>query len=119
MRVALGPLARSGLESQGRSDVATGVEAALRHYVGRLRSGRGAIGYPSFLQEEPFAQPGPAVEVEVDEEVEAELGREAERQGLPVEVLAGHAVLVYLAELDELTDPTPPGEPKNGVDRPT
>ena len=50
-------------------------------------------------------RPRPEVEVEVDERIEAALDPDAERQGVSPAELAGHAVLVYLAELDLIGDP--------------
>ncbi len=49
--------------------------------------------------------PRPVVEVPVDERIEAALATDAERQGVSLSELAGHAVLVYLAELDLIGDP--------------
>ena len=54
-------------------------------------------------------RPRPEVEVEVDERIEAALFTDAERQGVSPTELAGHAVLVYLAELDLIGDPDPVG----------
>lgn len=55
--------------------------------------------------------PRPVVEVPVDERIEAALAADAERQGVSLSELAGHAVLVYLAELDLIGDPDQ-GQPR-------
>ncbi len=105
MRVVLGPIARSGLEAHLGGDLDAGIRAALFHYVGKVRNGRGPVEYPSFLLGRGFGESAVEVEVELDREVEATIVEEAERQRLTVAQLAGHAVLAYLAELDSITEP--------------
>ena len=106
MRVVLGPIARSGIEAHLGCDLDAGIRAALFHYVGKLRNGRGPVEYPSFLLGRGFGESAVEVEVELDGEVEAAIVAEAARQHLTVAQLAGHAVLAYLAELDSLTEPS-------------
>lgn len=77
-----------------------GLRAALFHYAAKLRSGRNPTEYPSFLQSEDFSESAQATEVEIDDAVAKVIEVEAERQGRTASELAGHAVLVYLAELD-------------------
>jgi hypothetical protein len=84
-----------------------GLQAALFHYAAKLRSGREPVEYPSFLQSEDFSDSETTIEIEVDDDVEKAIEAEAERQGLTAAELAGHAVLVYLAEL-EAVGATPP-----------
>jgi hypothetical protein len=119
MKVALGPLAKSGLETRVGPNLPAALNAALVYYVGKLSSGRGPAKFPKFLitQGYPGGEPGsqadgveaavprPEVEVEVDERIEAALFSDASRQGVSPTELAGHAVLVYLAELDLIGDP--------------
>ncbi len=119
MKVLLGPLASSGLETRVGSNLPAAVNAALVYYVGKLNSGRPPARIPDFLkvqanpgdEDVPTAagmappQPRPVVEVAVDERIEAALSADAERQGVSLAELAGHAVLVYLAELDLIGDP--------------
>lgn len=119
MKVLLGPLAKSGLETRVGSNLPAAVNAALVYYVGKLNSGRPPARIPDFLKmqgdhgdgEGPrtagmdASQPRPVVEVPVDERIEAALATDAERQGVSPSELAGHAVLVYLAELDLIGDP--------------
>ena len=121
MRVALGNLAKTGLEARVGSDIPAAVNTALVYYVGKLSSGRGPAKFPKFLlskgdggNAEGGAGDGasagaarPEIEVEVDERIEAALFTDAERQGVDPTDLAGHAVLVYLAELDLVGDPDP------------
>jgi hypothetical protein len=119
MKVLLGPLAKSGLETRVGPNLPAATNAALVYYVGKLNSGRPPARIPDFLkvqgdrevEEAPtradmeVSQPRPAVEVPVDERIEAALAADAERQGVSLSELAGHAVLVYLAELDLIGDP--------------
>lgn len=123
MRIALGTLAKSGLETRVGPDLPAAINTALVYYVGKLGSGRGPAKFPKFLlltDEEgseagasskgaPAAADRPEIEVEVDERIEAALFRDAERQGVSPTDLAGHAVMVYLAELDLVGDPDPSG----------
>jgi hypothetical protein len=123
MRVALGTLAKSGLETRVGPDIPAAINTALVYYVGKLSSGRGPAKFPKFLLstgDEGSGQQAkgegisaldarPEVEVEVDERIEAALFSDAERQGVSPTDLAGHAVLVYLAELDLVGDPDPTG----------
>jgi hypothetical protein len=126
MKVLLGPLARSGLETRVGSNLPAAVNAALVYYVGKLNSGRPPARIPDFLKVQGNS-PGdgeatggdgvtsnarPEVEVPVDERIEAALASDAERQGVSLSELAGHAVLVYLAELDLIGDPDP-GQPRH------
>jgi hypothetical protein len=123
MRVALGTLAKSGLETRVGPDIPAAINTALVYYVGKLSSGRGPAKFPKFLvsKGDEGSERGatgediaafdtrPEVEVEVDERIEAALFSDAERQGVSPTELAGHAVLVYLAELDLIGDPDPTG----------
>lgn len=116
MRVSLGALARTGLESRVSADLPAAVNAALVYYVGKLESGRGIAPYPKFLAEQGIGggspgQPAEArVVVEVEPMIEAVLEREAAAQKIDTAELARHAVLVYLAELDLVGDPAPAPE---------
>ncbi|HEY2055840.1 MAG TPA: hypothetical protein VGH14_18055 [Solirubrobacterales bacterium] len=95
------------------------MNTALVYYVGKLNSGRRPARFPKFLSmqgEAGGAEQGgsaetgspnlrPELEVEVDERIEAAIYTDAESQGVSPTDLAGHAVLVYLAELDLVGDP--------------
>lgn len=108
MRVIVGPLAKSGLESRVGPDLPAAINAALLFYVGKLHSGRGPITFPKFLaaSEDPRSE----LEVDVDERIEAAVCADAERQEVDPAELAGHAVLTYLAELDLVGEPGAPAE---------
>ncbi len=104
MRVVLGTFARSGIEASLGCDVATGVQAALRHYVLHSEFEVGSIP-PGFRSGAPTGS-GEDFELAIDPEIQDALEREA--QGSPdvsVEQLARHAVLAYLADLDETSGP--------------
>jgi hypothetical protein len=119
MKVLLGPLAESGLETRVGSNLPVAINAALVYYVGKLSSGQPPARIPDFLKvqgsqvngegasrsEMEPPSPRPEVEVAVDERIEAALAADAERHGVSLSELAGHAVLVYLAELDLIGDP--------------
>jgi hypothetical protein len=105
MRVTIGPLARSGLELHGGGNLDATVNAALLYYVKKVESGRIPAKYPKFLAGAEAAESNgegadAGLEIEVDPEVEAELERVAAEQDTTAPEFAGHAVLVYLAELD-------------------
>lgn len=108
MRVALGTFARSGIETQLGVDLATGVQAALCHYAGKLKSGRAPIEPPRFCRDQGSRDPEVSFDLAVDPEVEILLEREAARQGTDVSQLALHGVMIYLAELDFLAAPSRP-----------
>jgi hypothetical protein len=108
MKVALGPFARSGIESQLGSDVAATVHAALCHYCGKLKAGRPPLAPPRFLRDHQGGEARTSLDLKVDPEVEALLRQEARRQGTDIDRLASHSVLVYLAELDFLASASRP-----------
>jgi hypothetical protein len=100
MRVALGTFAKSALETHLGPDIPAAVNTALTYHVDKLSSGRGVVSFPKVA---PVAiHDRPLVDVEVDKRVEAALCSDAQRQGVSPTDLAGHAVLVYLAELDRV-----------------
>jgi len=107
MQVLIGPLGRAGINAQFGGDTEAGLRAALLHYAGKLRTGRDPVEYPSFLQSGSFSDSGEAAEVEIEEAIEKVIVAEADRQGRTAAELAGHAVLLYLAEL-EAVGATPP-----------
>jgi hypothetical protein len=125
MKVVVGPLAQSGLETRVGSNLPAAVNTALVYYVGKLNSGRRPARFPKFLWMQGEAGGGgeagpggadipnlrPELEVEVDERIEAALYTDAENQGVSPTDLAGHAVLVYLAELDLVGEPDPADGP--------
>lgn len=99
MRVPLGKIACTGIGARTGSDLPAGVNSAISHYMRRLESGSAPIGIPRFARAPEAAEV--AVDLTLDAETRAPLEREARRQGATVDRLAAHAVLVYLADLDE------------------
>ncbi len=102
MRLVLGTFTCSGIEALSGCDIATGVHAALRHYTqGRESSDREAPEPPAFPSGPSTGRSGAGVELVIDPEIQAALEREArESDGMSVEQIAHHAVLVYLADMD-------------------
>ncbi len=102
MRVALGKLARSGIETHLGDDLAAGTRKALFHYARKLKAGRRPLPLPRFLVGQAPSEDQVAFDLAVDPETEAVLEQEALRQSTTVGQLAAHTVLVYLAELEFL-----------------
>jgi len=102
MKIALGGLARSEIEAQLGSDLAAGVELALRQYARRLRSNHPPPGFPRFELARRFKAAGTELDIDVEPEVAQILERELSKSDprLSSDQLVKHAVLVYLAELD-------------------
>jgi hypothetical protein len=101
MKVALNTFARAGIEAHLGRDLTAGVQAALQHYTRRLHRGGPVPDFPRFCRARAEVTPEAEFELAVDRQVQEVLEREArERAGVSVEQLAGHAVLVYLADLD-------------------
>jgi hypothetical protein len=102
MKVVLNTFACGGIEAFLGRDIAAGVQTALRHYTrSRRSSDRKAPEFPRFLSESSVGRSGADLELVVEPDVQAALEREArESDGVTVEQIATHAVLVYLADLD-------------------
>ncbi len=100
MRVQLGHFARSGIEAHLGADLAGGVQAALRHYWRRLRSGTSPVELPRGSAEPILDRADAGFELPVEREIRLSLESEAERQATTVDRVLAHAVLVYLADLD-------------------
>jgi hypothetical protein len=100
MKVALGALACSGIETHLGSDIPAGVRTAMYHYTSKLKSGRPPLDPPRFLPDFPAEEPRLAFDLTIDAETEQMLEQEAARQGTTLTAIASHAVLVLLAELD-------------------
>lgn len=122
MRVTLGTLAKSTLEERVGPDASAAINLALTYYVEIRDRGRAPVKFPKFLREREqggaaerpsgrapaFVDDRREIEVEVDARIEAALCRDAERQGVSSGDLAGHAVLVYIAELDRVGEDASP-----------
>lgn len=102
MKVALGKLACSGIETHLGDDIPAGTRKALFHYARKLKAGRRPMAPPRFLAGQAPPRPQVAFDLTVDPETEAVLEQEALRQSTTVGQLAAHTVLVYLAELEFL-----------------
>lgn len=102
MKVALGELARSGLEAHLGGDIRSATRMAIFHYAHKLKAGRRAPAQPRFLDALEPAEAVVAFELAIDRETESVLEREALRQRTTIGQLAAHTVLVYLAELEFL-----------------
>lgn len=103
MRVALDKFARLGIETHLGADVAAGIRTALIQYAHKLESGRRSVALPRFLAIQPFPEQGEySFDLTIDSQTEATLEEEAARQGTTMNLLAVHAVMVYMAELEFL-----------------
>src|SRR5690349_17187573 len=111
MRVALSKFACEGIETQLGSDVPGGVRMALFHYASKLKTGRKPTPLPRFLSDRATPEPERVLDLIVDAETEAVLEQESSRQQATLERLVGHAVFVYLAELEFLG--AAPREPRS------
>lgn len=105
MRVRICTFARNGAESELGPDLAETVRTALSHYSDKLRSGRPPLPPPRFVVGAKRKDGVEALELSIAPEVERALKREAALQGVDLDTLADHSVLVYLAELDFLGAP--------------
>jgi hypothetical protein len=100
VKVTLDNFAKLGIEVQLRTDLATGVEAALSHYVRQLESGRTPVEPPRFLRNRPSRGEETSLELAVGDEARAIIEREARTHGIPLSQVMTHVVFVYLADLD-------------------
>ncbi|MGZ8665943.1 MAG: hypothetical protein ACXWZM_02385 [Solirubrobacterales bacterium] len=105
MRVELGHFARSGIETHVGGDLAGGVQAALRHYWRRLKSGTKPVQLPRGWADPLLEGTGASFELPVDSEIRLTLEREAERQATTADRVVLHAILIYLADLDASASP--------------
>jgi hypothetical protein len=100
--VALSELAVEALAGDpgdAASAPSSGVENALRCYLGDKDAGRAAWPYPDFLR----GSESPAdveVAIDVDEDLWHSFEAEATSQGVPVNRLVEHAAFYFAAELD-------------------
>jgi hypothetical protein len=109
MKVVLGAFARFCVETRF-GDVATGVQAAVRHYCRRPLELRPSIPVPSAfgggalerLSGGGGVEAGPSSELEVrlEADLAASLMDEATSRSVGLQELLNHAVLVYMADLD-------------------
>jgi hypothetical protein len=76
---------------------ADALDVAVRYYLRDSDSGRMAWRAPRAYGE---ADPSETWEVELDDDLHAELQRESRRQRVTPDLLAMHALMYYLADLD-------------------
>jgi predicted transcriptional regulator len=84
------------VQGTGGSRVAV-LRTAVAYYLGDADSGRAAWRVPQLAREAKFAR---TLELELDEDVHRRLELEARRQDVTVDLLAAHAVIYYLTDLD-------------------
>jgi hypothetical protein len=82
-------------ETGGSHD--TVLRTAVSYYLGDADSGRAAWRVPELAREATFAR---SVELELNEDLHRRLEREARRQEVSVDLLAAHALIYYLTDLD-------------------
>jgi hypothetical protein len=73
------------------------LDVAVRYYLGDSGSGRIAWRVPRKITR---ADPAEEIEVELGDELHGELRRESRRQHVSPDLLAMHALMYYLADLD-------------------
>jgi hypothetical protein len=80
-----------------RGSHAEALETAVSYYLADSGSGRAGWPVPRAAR---AAASGEEIEVELDDRLYGELELEARRQGLAPGLLAGHAVMYFLADVD-------------------
>jgi hypothetical protein len=80
-----------------RGSHAAALHTAVRYYLSDSDSGRPAWRVPRLARSAVFPD---ALELELDDELHSELERESQRQRVTADVLATHAVLYFLGDLD-------------------
>jgi hypothetical protein len=76
---------------------AAALHTAVRYYLSDCDSGRPAWRVPRLARRDPDAG---EVEVEIADELHAELERESKRQRVSTDLLATHALLYFLSDYD-------------------
>jgi hypothetical protein len=76
---------------------ADALDVAVRYYLGDAGSGRVAWKVPRKITR---ADPADEIELELDDVLHADLRRESRRQHVSPDMLAMHALMYYLADLD-------------------
>jgi hypothetical protein len=98
--VRLDDFGRAALDDYVRGtggSVGEALDAAVRYYLGDSDSGRVAWRVP---RHRGSVEPSEALELELDEDLLGALRRESRRQRVTPGVLAIHALMYYLADLD-------------------
>jgi hypothetical protein len=84
------------LRGSGESE-AGALEVAVRYYLGDAGSGRLAWRVPRHYAQRDRNE---ELKLQLDDDLHAELRRESQRQHVSPDVLAMHALMYYLADLD-------------------
>lgn len=82
---------------RSEGSMANAVRMASLYYLSDRDSGRAAWRVPRLVGE---SQPSQRLRIELDDATWAALSEEADRQGVPTDLLALHALLYYLADID-------------------
>jgi hypothetical protein len=96
VRLRLDRFGKDAVEGTGSSLDAL-MSTAARYYLGDDDSGRPAWRVPRLARSGAGGNP---LEVQIDDPLHAELELEARRQAVTPDLLAEHALLYYLADLD-------------------
>ena len=102
LRLSLGPFGRAALErlaAEGNGSPSKAVRAASLYYLRDRGSERAAWRVPN-LPPPPADDGEQALFVELDDETWSALRREAEDQGVAPDLLALHALLYFVADVD-------------------
>jgi hypothetical protein len=75
---------------------AAALHTAVRYYLDDSESGRPAWRVPELARKAVFTD---GLEVELNEDLHAELERESRRQDVPADLLATHALMYFLSDL--------------------
>jgi hypothetical protein len=76
---------------------ATALRTAVRYYLSDAESGRAAWRVPRLARGPVFTG---AFEIELEDDLHAELERESRRQEVTADLLATHALMYFLGDLD-------------------
>src|SRR4051794_159976 len=85
--------------SLGGAQIGDVLQLAVRHYLSELGSDRFSLRVPAFARR-GRRKPGMEIGLDLSESDLSALESEADRQGLAVEDLIGHAAIFYLADRD-------------------
>jgi hypothetical protein len=101
LTLRLEPFEREALDAYGASQRVPPervVLTAVLYYLRQQPPKRGTWPIPAFRRDGPHR--GPELEVELGEETEQALAKQAAAQGVDPEPLARHALLFFLADVD-------------------
>jgi len=108
IKLSLGDFGRAAVEDcakgHGREQSEL-VRSAFLHYLGQVESGRAAVAFPQLRRPARFARgSGKSAALELSVDLDGgqwdSLEANAKREGVALEALLAHAVLLFLADLD-------------------